>query len=414
VDSVYSALVTQTRLKPYIDQIQLSITGAGIALDLGDVLISLQNRIDADNVNGMTDLLEFSRFVGPMLGDAILPVVQILEQNIASLPDTPQLQALYQSFYNINLNNTTATYKTGTAGNDSVTLAAGSGLVFGWAGNDTLSGGTGNDVLDGGDGNDSLYGNNGNDVLYGGAGNDTLSGGAGDDMLNGGEGTDQLTGGSGADTYIFDRVTGWESIQTGSPSSGNEDVIQFTAASGIGLDQIALRRYGNDLNIWLKAADGSIENRGVSINNYFGGYGIKEIKLADGVVLSGLTLLSMVITEGENAANTIGGLNGSTNTIYGYAGNDTLNGGNLADTLYGGDGNDSLYGNNGNDVLYGAAGNDTLSGGTGNDTYLFGRGGGQDAISDYDTTAGNTDTLVFGEDKCLAKSSHVLLYSGFN
>ena len=66
------------------------------------------------------------------------------------------------------------------------------------------------------------------------------------------------------------------------------------------------------------------------------------------------------------------------------------------------EGNDALSGGIGNDVLDGGAGNDTLYGGgsgyapnagAGNDTYLFGRGYGQDTIYDYDTTAGNTDTI---------------------
>ncbi|MCQ8130939.1 calcium-binding protein, partial [Methylomonas rivi] len=51
----------------------------------------------------------------------------------------------------------------------------------------------------------------------------------------------------------------------------------------------------------------------------------------------------------------------------------------------------------GNDTLDGGTGNDYLSGGTGNDSYLFSRGGGQDTVSDYDTTAGNADTLSFNE-----------------
>jgi Ca2+-binding RTX toxin-like protein len=47
-------------------------------------------------------------------------------------------------------------------------------------------------------------------------------------------------------------------------------------------------------------------------------------------------------------------------------------------------------------VIDGGAGNDQLSGGAGNDTYLFGRGSGADTVSDYDSTAGNTDLLSIG------------------
>src|SRR3989338_4334151 len=53
-------------------------------------------------------------------------------------------------------------------------------------------------------------------------------------------------------------------------------------------------------------------------------------------------------------------------------------------------------GNAGNNILDGGAGNDTLRGGLANDLYLFGLGGGQDTLYDYDATPGNIDTLRFG------------------
>jgi len=44
-------------------------------------------------------------------------------------------------------------------------------------------------------------------------------------------------------------------------------------------------------------------------------------------------------------------------------------------------------------MLEGGAGYDTMQGGAGNDAYIFGRGYGQDAVFDYDTTAGNIDKV---------------------
>ena len=67
----------------------------------------------------------------------------------------------------------------------------------------------------------------------------------------------------------------------------------------------------------------------------------------------------------------------------------------LDNLLKGNSGANTLTGDAGNDILDGGAGNDTLNGGTGNDRYLFGRGGGIDTINDYDTTAGNSDTVEF-------------------
>ncbi|HOD34350.1 MAG TPA: hypothetical protein PLR20_01900, partial [Syntrophales bacterium] len=58
----------------------------------------------------------------------------------------------------------------------------------------------------------------------------------------------------------------------------------------------------------------------------------------------------------------------------------------------------TLHGKNADDILDGGAGDDTLYNyGTGNDTYLFAGDHGQDKIEDYDTTAGNIDTVRLGE-----------------
>ncbi|MRR58090.1 MAG: hypothetical protein EG824_07760 [Deltaproteobacteria bacterium] len=56
-------------------------------------------------------------------------------------------------------------------------------------------------------------------------------------------------------------------------------------------------------------------------------------------------------------------------------------------------GNDYLGGSTGDDVLDGGAGTDLLYGGIGNDVYSFGRGYGQDTISDSDVTIGNVDII---------------------
>jgi large repetitive protein len=60
--------------------------------------------------------------------------------------------------------------------------------------------------------------------------------------------------------------------------------------------------------------------------------------------------------------------------IYGFGGNDTLNGGLGNDLLRGGTGADVLDGGAGNDLLIGGAGNDTLTGGAGRDVFRWERG----------------------------------------
>ena len=67
----------------------------------------------------------------------------------------------------------------------------------------------------------------------------------------------------------------------------------------------------------------------------------------------------------------------------------------LNNYITGNSANNTLSGGLGNDTLVGGAGVDWLIGGEGNDTYIFGKGSGQDAINNYDTTPGKTDTVQF-------------------
>lgn len=88
---------------------------------------------------------------------------------------------------------------------------------------------------------------------------------------------------------------------------------------------------------------------------------------------------------------------GGDDTLQGDAGNDTLYGEGGNDTLHGGSGTDTLMGGDGNDTLSGGPGNnDSLTGGFGSDTYLWNLGDGNTNISNYDTSAGRNDVLIFG------------------
>ncbi|MCP4545844.1 MAG: hypothetical protein GY835_05180, partial [bacterium] len=127
--------------------------------------------------------------------------------------------------------------------------------------------------------------------------------------------------------------------------------------------------------------------------------------------------------KGSNSAETIYGLAGNDN-IKGRGGNDLIDGGpgndradagSGDDYIAGGEGDDLLYGKGGNDTLAGGSGNDALTGGSGSDTYLFGRGGGQDIISNTDWAAAAIDRVVFdagvsaGDISFERVSSHLLL-----
>jgi Ca2+-binding RTX toxin-like protein len=130
----------------------------------------------------------------------------------------------------------------------------------------------------------------------------------------------------------------------------------------------------------------------------------------------------------------------SSDTLYGYAGDDIIegDGGNDViygdrssssftslglhgnDLIYGGSGNDRLYGDGGNDRLYGGADNDILDGGDGNDQLfggtnsaggtdqLFGGSGNDTLYGDDSETIGGVDLLFggSGDDKLFGRAGN--------
>ncbi|GAB6140689.1 M10 family metallopeptidase [Methylosoma difficile] len=216
--------------------------------------------------------------------------------------------------YNVSIENAI-----GGSGNDTLIGNDLNNTLTGGSGNDNISGNLGNDKLDGGLGDDSMSGGGGNDTyivnstgdtvteaaasgsdtvqssitytlgsyfekltltgsaaingtgngvantitgnsaantLSGNAGNDKLVGGAGADTLIGGAGNDTLTGGIGQDTFIFDSVSG---IDTVTDFSVVDDTIQlkntvFTALTvkgGLAAGQLVLGSQALDTNDYI-------------------------------------------------------------------------------------------------------------------------------------------------------------------
>jgi Ca2+-binding RTX toxin-like protein len=236
----------------------------------------------------------------------------------------------------------------------------------GTAGDDVIAGSSGGDMLEGQGGNDSLQGGDGNDVLDGGAGNDTLFGGF--------SGTFDFAG-AGNDTYIFARGYGQDVIHDRDTSTGNTDTIQLI---GLNAADVTLSRRGNDMIISINGTGDTLTVAGWSdaANR------IERIEFADGSVLQGQALAEIAFlgTEGND-------------TVAGSDGRDTLQALGGDDIVAGGLGDDVLDGGAGNDILYGGFSGTFEWAGAGNDTYVFGRGYGRDVIYDYDTSAGNTDTV---------------------
>ncbi len=202
----------------------------------------------------------------------------------------------------VNLNLTTAQLISADAGTDLLTFGTIEN-VTGGAGSDTITGEGSNNVLSGGAGNDSLDGRAGNDTLIGGAGNDTL---------NGGIGIDTMFGGLGNDTYFVDNGA---DVVTENVGEGTADLVWAS------------------VNYTL-AAGSEIEN-------------LRANAGATGLILTG-----------NEFANNIRGLTGA-DTLFGGAGNDTLDGSVGADTMAGGLGNDTYTVDNAGDVVTEAVGEGT-------------------------------------------------------
>jgi len=267
----------------------------------------------------------------------------------------------------------------------------------GWGFSDIMRGSSVADILDAGLGDDSIWGFAGVDSLYGASGDDRLYGGKGDDVL---------FGGTGDDTYVFVAGDGNDVIHTG----GGYDHLALTAGG------VEFSHDGMDLLVSVGTPDAP---EVIRVKDWFTpGTTSNQLGTVDvyGLVYSQPSLNIKALTvNGTTNADTIFGVAGYSDVIYGNGGNDTLNASQnspffATDYLFGGAGNDSLYGGvssdflrgdadddllfggGGADEFWGGLGNDVLLGGAGNDIFHFAVGDGADFISG----GGGSDTLEFG------------------
>lgn len=190
----------------------------------------------------------------------------------------------------------------------------------------------------------TLLGLEGDDFLYGDGGNDTLDGGAGNDFLDGGDGND---------IYKFGRGSGNDIVQEYSTSTGDKIML------GVGIVAADVKLTRDQGNLYLRIID---TNELLTMRSWFDDtpFRIERIDFADGSYWA-TSVLAAATSSWVGTAN-----------------------------------NDIFFGIAGPDVIDGGAGDDYLSGDTGNDVYLFGIGSGNDIISDYDSTSGNSDTVLLG------------------
>ncbi len=263
------------------------------------------------------------------------------------------------------------------------TLVTTAGVTYG--GRDTIEGSAYGELIFGDDASNSFGVVGGRDLLLGNGGDDTIFGGGGDDVILGGAGADYLDGQGGINYLRYIDATGGVRIDL-LAGTGEFDIAQGDTLIGF-----------NDV-------DGTLFNDTLlGDNSDFGN------------VLFGWDGDDSI--EGRGGADFLGGGNGS-DTIYGGEGDDTLFGSLLLDD------SDQLFGGVGDDFIDGGFGADLLDGGEGYDFLNYnqaigaifvnlatnlvgGAGTAGDAISGFEAVSGS-----FGDDTLIGSSADNFLSGG--
>jgi trimeric autotransporter adhesin len=415
-ESVYETLAVQTRLRPYLDTIDLVIDENGIRFDLTDLNALLDSKHAADPRNALIDLTELTKFTHASLHavefDNLGKLRAWISELAADSPVRTELTAL-----GVLLPGATM----GTARDN---------IFLGDAASNTFSAGNGNDIVDGGAGGDALFGSTGRDTLLGGAGDDWLyshstgsnfnlldfvAGAGNADVYEGGLGYDTIEDydsfdGEG-DTYYYSLGDGNDNIRDW---GGNADRIVLGA--GIEPSAVVVRTDGSALTLTMAASGHTI-----TLNGMYN-YGerqalltIEEILFADGTVWREADYRALAITGTVGSDRIVGfstddrvNVGTGADFLNGFGGNDVLIGDEGNDTVFGGWGDDSIYGDDGDDSLNGdsdlwesASSNDLVLGGAGRDT-IIGSYGDDTLVGDsgYDSIFGGADNdVILGGDE---------------
>jgi Ca2+-binding RTX toxin-like protein len=390
-ESVYGALATQTRLKPYLDAISLTVDDQGLRFDTTTLAAKINATMQADAGKAIEDLVDLVRFDQSILGAIGFDGAGKLRELITALPADSPILAKLQGLNLLRPSLTTGTDR--------------------------------------------------NDVYLGDDKANSFNGGAGNDVLDGGKGNDALSGGDGADTYIFGKGSGQDTINNGDADAVGTNADTVTFVGGLSPSDITLARisdyYGglsiSDLVIRIKGTDDKLTIKGFFTSDGTTNQVVERFQFSNGVEWD-VAAVRAAVTQGTDGSDSLYGfsygdsINGgnSNDTINGADGNDTLDGGagddwlkgdagndtlrgdsgkdlledgyTSDDLLDGGSGNDTLRAGAGNDTLDGGADNDLLEGGKGADTYLFGIGSGNDRIDNSysDEAGGEGDTIQLG------------------
>jgi len=348
LNSVYQGILLQTRLKPYLEAISLSMTEEDIALDYSGIYQKIDKRA-SDPVEAIVTSFELQE----LLQDAKLSAELENRRSIwISKLDEKGIHRLNAQITDGNFNKLTS-----------------------------------GQLLVGTQSSDTLYGKNisGSSQLYGGAGDDTLQvySYSKDNLLAGGTGNDTLYGSYYSDTYLFNLGDGKDTII---------ESLLFKHKNG--KDEVRVKNVFNTTGSGATASEH---------------YNLERIEFADGTVWTWQQIAERgIISQANNEGETLNGWAGN-DIMQGGKGDDILDAGNGSNTIYGGAGNDTIRTGNYSfdNILAGGKGNDTLYGSYYSDTYLFNLGDDKDTIIESYNYNGAIDTLRFGKD---IKSADITTY----
>jgi Ca2+-binding RTX toxin-like protein len=190
------------------------------------------------------------------------------------------------------------------------------------------------------------------------AGDDTIVGYYSADTLDGGAGNDKLYGRGGGDTYIFGRGYGNDTIEDRWATVYEDQPDRVLFKDDVSPQDVTFRRDDNDLVISIAGTSDTLR----ITSQFFAAFmfQVEQFQFADGTVYGVNDINRMVLANQKTPGN---------DTVLGFDGPDTLDGG---------------------------AGNDSLIGAGGGDTYIFGRGYGSDTIVDNAPWDGAPDRVAFG------------------
>ena len=455
--SIYNNLVIQTRLAPMIESI---VAAEGEELDLTALGELIDQKVAADTVDGVADLIDFNNSTAKDLIKRGVNGWEKLNDILATTTMTPELQKLLDE-------------ELGFSDGDTSIYDEGYGNLFGSDADNKLYDNGNRSMVSGGKGNDAIYSkHNTNGVLLdGGANNDTISayrnlnatllGGDGNDtlrnvvsentVLHGGRGNDTLTsdynGNVGA-RYLFnagdevDTIIGQKRAD-GGPKS-NSTLSFGSGIAGIGQDITVSYENENRWDLLLTHSNGIDQ---VRIEDWYkwDSAKIDTIEFASGQVWQSSRISEVgLIREGTDGDDTITGL-GIERVTYGeddidveYSGgivwtgrldsnpkhggyewadgtsfdekpfksSETVGRKDYVNKLYGGAGNDTLTGGSvtDGDILEGGTGEDRLKGGSYAKNASLDGGADNDVVTGgYKSTASTLrggqgeDTLTSGE-----------------